>query len=103
MVCRLGGRADAAKLFDFGLVAEPESNDTRITQAGGLLGTPAYMSPEQARGASGSPASDLYALGAVGYFLLTGRSPFSGSNPLELLHAHQSSPVIPPGTINPGI
>jgi serine/threonine-protein kinase len=101
MVCQLGGRADVAKLFDFGLVAEPESQDTRITQAGaGLLGTPAYMSPEQARGESVGLASDLYSLGAVGYFLLTGRSPFSGSNALELLHAHQSSPVIPPGSIN---
>ena len=103
MICRLAGRADVAKLFDFGLVAEPENRDTRITQVGGLLGTPAYMSPEQARGASVGPSSDLYALGAVGYFLLTGRSPFVGSNALELLHAHQSSPVVPPGVINPAI
>jgi serine/threonine-protein kinase len=58
MLCRLGGRADAAKLLDFGLVAEPGGSDTRITQTGRPLGTPAYMSPEQASGAPnvGRPA-----------------------------------------------
>src|SRR5262249_24998172 len=76
MLCRLGGRSDAAKLLDFGLVAEPGRSDTRITQTGGPLGTPLYMSPEQACGDTiVGPASDLYSLGAVAHFLLTGRPP----------------------------
>jgi serine/threonine-protein kinase len=92
MICRLGGRADVVKLLDFGLVAEPDRQETRLTQTGGLLGTPAYMSPEQARGAEVGPGSDLYSLGAVAYFLLTGRPPFESKNTLELLHAHQRPP-----------
>jgi eukaryotic-like serine/threonine-protein kinase len=101
MLCRLGGRPDAAKLLDFGLVADAGLRaDTRLTQAGGLLGTPAYMSPEQARGADVGPASDLYSLGVVAYFLLAGRPPFEGDNPLQLLHAHLTEPVVPPSATN---
>jgi serine/threonine protein kinase len=74
-----------------------------ITQDGGPLGTPAYMSPEQARGADIWPASDLYALGALGYFLLTGRPPFEGKNPLETLHAHMAQSVISPSAIIPSV
>ncbi len=103
MVGRFGGRADSAKLLDFGLVAEAGSADTRITAAGGLLGTPAYMSPEQARGEDAGPAADLYAVGGVGYFLLTGRPPFTADHPLALLHAHQTEPVVPPSVRVPGV
>jgi serine/threonine-protein kinase len=104
MLCRLGGRPDAAKLLDFGLVAEPGRSDTRITQPGGPLGTPAYMSPEQAGGdATIGPASDLYSLGAVAYFLLTGRPPFVGSNLLDLLRAHVSAPLQPPSSHNAAV
>jgi serine/threonine-protein kinase len=104
MLCRLGGRPDAAKLLDFGLVAEPGGSDTRITQTGGPLGTPAYMSPEQAgSGAAMGPASDLYSLGAVAYFLLTGRPPFVGSNLIDLLHAHVTAPFQPPSAHNSAV
>jgi serine/threonine protein kinase len=104
MLCRLGGRSDTAKLLDFGLVVEPGGTDTRITQTEAPLGTPAYMSPEQARGAARvGPASDLYSLGAVAYFLLTGRPPFSGPSALGLLHAHATVPVVPPSVHNPAI
>jgi eukaryotic-like serine/threonine-protein kinase len=99
MLCQLGGRVDAAKLLDFGLVSEAGPVDARLTRAGGILGTPAYMSPEQARGADAGPASDVYAVGAVGYFLLTGRSPFDGKNSLELLHAHLTAAVVPPSAV----
>ncbi len=104
MLCRLGGRVDAVKLLDFGLVADTDSSDTRLTQSGGILGTPAYMSPEQARGAHDlGPASDLYSLGAVAYFLLTGRPPFVSPNSLELLHAHLTASVTPPSVYNPNV
>jgi eukaryotic-like serine/threonine-protein kinase len=104
MLCRFADRADVAKLLDLGLVAEfGAGEDGRLTQAGNVLGTPAYMSPEQARGADVGPASDLYSLGAVGYFLLTGRPPFAGRSPLEVLHAHTSAAVVPPAAVRPGV
>jgi serine/threonine-protein kinase len=103
MLCQLGGRADVAKLLDFGLVVDVGGADPRLTQAGGILGTPAYLSPEQARGAEVGPASDLYALGATAYFILTGRPPFTGGSALALLHAHQASEPIPPSRLNPDV
>jgi serine/threonine-protein kinase len=103
MLCQLGGRADVAKLLDFGLVVDVGGTDPRLTQAGGILGTPAYLNPEQARGAKVGPASDLYALGATAYFLLTGRPPFTGDSALALLHAHQASEPIPPSRLNPDV
>jgi serine/threonine-protein kinase len=94
MLCRFADRADVAKLLDFGIVAGGAGEDeTRLTQAGGILGTPDSMSPEQARGTKVGPASDLYSLGAVGFFLLTGGPPFNGTSSLELLHAHLTAPV----------
>jgi serine/threonine-protein kinase len=103
MLCRLGGRADAAKLLDFGLVSAAGPGDDRLTRTGGILGTPAFMSPEQARGAGAGPAADVYALGAVGYFLSTCRPPFAGKNSLEVLHAHLSAAVVPPSELNPAV
>lgn len=104
MLCKLGGRYDAAKLLDFGLVTETNKDDTRITQPGGMMGTPAYMSPEQARGAIDlTPSTDLYSLGLVGYFLLVGHPPFQSDNPLELLHAHLTAIVYPPSSYNPNV
>jgi len=96
MLCQFPGRNDAVKLLDFGLVADHETTDQRITQAGAILGTPAYMSPEQARGDEVSPRSDLYALGSTAYYLLTGRPPFEGKSAIDVLYAHQSSAVAPP-------
>jgi serine/threonine-protein kinase len=103
MLCRLGRRADVAKLLDFGLVVEAGGVDTRITQTGSLLGTPAYMSPEQARGAEVGPASDLYSLGTLGYFLVTGRPPFVGKNALGTLQAHLHTPAVRPSQVEPAV
>ena len=98
MTCRFEDRADVIKLLDFGLVFDAESaEDQRLTQVGGILGTPAYMSPEQARGEPHlGPASDLYSLGGVAYFLLTGRPPFQGRGGLDVLNAHLTAAVVPP-------
>ena len=87
-----------AKLLDFGLVVAHNADGDvvgdgtgGITQGGMVLGTPAYMSPEQCAGdQTPGPASDLYSLGALGYFLLTGRSPFEGRAPLQMMLAHLS-------------
>jgi eukaryotic-like serine/threonine-protein kinase len=102
---RRGGTDDVAKLFDFGLVlplskfgAAHESGEGRI------FGTPLFMSPEQATGERAIDGrSDIYSLGAVAYYLLTGRPPFEGANGIGLLIAHAHDPVVPPSHIRAGI
>jgi serine/threonine-protein kinase len=96
MLGERGGVADVAKLLDFGLVTAQNATGQdggdvtgSITQVGMVLGTPAYMSPEQCAGdEQPGPASDLYSLGALGYFLVTGQSPFEGRAPLQMMLAH---------------
>ncbi|WP_158502332.1 serine/threonine-protein kinase [Vitiosangium sp. GDMCC 1.1324] len=74
------------KLLDFGIakLVQPYA-DTPATIAGQMLGTPGYMSPEQARGQPVGPSTDLYALGVLAYKLLTGRTPFSGAEPYQVV------------------
>jgi hypothetical protein len=95
IACRRGGIDDVAKLLDFGLVLDrtPEGDWEKLTQEGVLAGTPSYMSPEQAANRATLDArSDIYSLGAVGYFLLTGRPPFVGKSSVEVLAAHLHQP-----------
>ena len=95
-----GGFFDVAKLLDFGLAKPMYQTDVKsldLTAAGSITGSPLYMSPEQATGESEPDArSDIYSLGAVAYFLLTGRSPFMGDNPIQVLLAHATHAVTPP-------
>ncbi|MBN9118448.1 MAG: protein kinase, partial [Planctomycetes bacterium] len=93
-------------LMDFGLAArsEPEDGDERLTQQGVAVGTPAYMAPEQARGALGEigPAADQYALGCTLFELLTGRTPFAGPPEVQLL-LHQTQPPSSPRKLRPSV
>jgi serine/threonine-protein kinase len=78
------------KLADFGIAKAAEQSD--ITKVGSVLGTAAYLSPEQARGEPAGPASDLYALGVVAYQLMAGRLPYEASSLTDLARLQQSSP-----------
>jgi len=100
-VARRGGMHDVVKLLDFGLVKPvAEICSERLTQDGALSGTPLFMSPEQAQGTGDvDPRSDIYSVGALAYSLVTGRPPFEGKNPMEVLIAHARDEATPPSQI----
>ena len=105
MVCDRGGVCDVAKVLDFGLVQVPkdDADGGRLTREGSVAGTPAFMSPEQAGGEGGiDPRSDLYSVGALAYFLLTGRPPFAGRSAAKMLAAHLYEPPAPVPADVPG-
>jgi serine/threonine-protein kinase len=89
------------KLTDFG-VAQVFAG-SKLTVTGGIIGTAEYMSPEQGQGRRITKRSDLYALGAVMYVMLTGRPPFSGKTTLDVIHKHKYSQFDRPRTIVPEI
>lgn len=98
-VCRLGPDVDFVKVLDFGLVTAPSDRDlemTQLTVEGVLTGTPAFMSPEVAEGAQSDSRADIYALGCVGYWLLTGQQVFEGDTPLSVLMQHVRDAPVPP-------
>ena len=103
---RWGGRT-IVKLLDFGLakLLEPLPGDsTLVTRAGIVLGTPAYMAPEQAAGRKEIDGrADLYAVGVIMFELVTGQSPFFAQNPNELLTIKQIEPAPPASAFAPGI
>jgi len=93
MLTQQAGLADVVKILDFGVVQHvgPSDGDDKLTQPGVPVGTPEYMSPEQATGVA-DVRSDIYSLGAVGYALLTGQTPFSGRRMQQIL----TLPVLEP-------
>jgi eukaryotic-like serine/threonine-protein kinase len=97
-VCRLGPDFDFVKVLDFGLVKHVGGEDlTQVTGAGMAAGTPAYMAPEVAMGRPNVDGrADIYALGCVAYFLLTGEPVFSGPTPMATLLAHVQTDPVPP-------
>ncbi|MDB4954281.1 MAG: serine/threonine kinase [Myxococcales bacterium] len=95
ILCERGDVPDVAKVVDFGLVKEFTSNEGVTSRM--VLGTPAYLAPEAitAPGEVG-PAADLYALGAVGYFLLTGQCVFVGKTAVDVCVQHTTATPVPP-------
>ncbi len=95
-VAERGGVYDVVKLLDFGLAkGSDNSTGSQITQEGTVAGSPMFMSPEQALGQPSDARGDIYSLGAVAYFLLTGHPPFQGKTAMELIVAHARDPVAP--------
>ena len=113
MLCVYGGIPDFLKVLDFGLVkeigdvehaaeSEPGGHDAALSQDGSLLGTPLYMAPEGMSDPTNVDArTDLFALGAVGYFLLTGNSPFPGRTALDVFRLEREGPPPPLSTSAP--
>ncbi len=98
---RRGGMDDVAKLLDFGLVRPAATTaGAHTSDEWQILGTPLYMSPEQATNSRPIDArSDIYSLGAVAYYLLTGKPPFDVGTAIEAIVAHTRDPIVPPSQI----
>jgi eukaryotic-like serine/threonine-protein kinase len=99
-VCRYGREVDFVKVLDFGLVKaqiERGGTETDITGAHAVGGTPAFMSPEQVMGDRPIDGrSDIYAVGCVGYWLMTGQLVFAGRTAMETIMQHAQTPAVPP-------
>lgn len=100
LLSRQSGMSDFVKLVDFGLVKNPKSGDAKLTRQDVIAGTPEYVSPE----AIESPETldhraDIYSLGAVGYFLLTGRTVYQGKTAIEIAMKRLSELPVPPSEL----
>lgn len=93
-----GGICDVAKLVDFGLATSIDDfQEVKLTQEGTIAGSPFYIAPERFLEEDEPDArSDIYSLGGVAYFLVTGQPPFRGDVPLQVMIAHAREPVVPP-------
>jgi serine/threonine protein kinase len=98
----LAGEADFVHVIDFG-IAKFLNDGKQLTQSGAVLGTPHFMSPEQARGDQLDDRSDVYGLGCVMYRCLTGRFPFDADNTFTILAAHLTEKAPPMVSLKPGI
>jgi serine/threonine-protein kinase len=101
-----GGIYDVAKLLDFGLVRQQtaEPADPKLTRPGTFSGSPLFMCPEQMGSYEKLDArSDIYSLGAVGYYLVTGRPPFVSDNVYDIIAGHMRDPIAPPTQWNPDV
>jgi serine/threonine-protein kinase len=87
---------DLVKIVDFGLAAGVSPTDSRLTQRSARMGTPAYMAPEQVRGGSVDPRTDIYSLGVIMYELFTGTPPYVGKDPIEIIFQHVEGKPKPP-------
>ncbi len=82
------------KIVDFGIASASSQSDGTLTKAGSIIGTPAYISPERARGKDSDHRSDIYALGIIAYGMFSGRLPYTGE-PMSLLYQHIEGKAVP--------
>jgi serine/threonine-protein kinase len=97
--------AGEPKIGDFGLAKQLDEEDSGLTRTGTVMGTPSYMSPEQATGLSDriGPLADVYSLGAILYDMLTGRPPFRGSSVMDTLQQVRTREPVPPTQLQPTV
>jgi eukaryotic-like serine/threonine-protein kinase len=105
LVNQAGAKGDFVKILDFGLAKMVRDNQSeqKLTQAGMILGTPSYMSPEQAVASESDHRTDIYSIGFVLYEILVGRRPFVVTGTEEILRAHVFTAPTPPRTLNPSL
>ena len=97
-------RDGVVKLADLGLARAMSDKDAAEAEAGKAFGTPFYISPEQIRGKVDiGPQADIYGLGATLYHMVTGRVPFKGKNPSDVMYRHLKEPLVPPDHVNPAV
>jgi serine/threonine-protein kinase len=94
---------DRIKLIDFGLASDAASRRLTYTNLTDELGTIDYLAPEQVSARRGDSRSDIYAMGVILYEMLTGKLPFTGSSPAEVMKARLQSPPIPPSVAKPSM
>jgi serine/threonine-protein kinase len=89
---------ESVKVLDFGIaqVQEPNGEEARLTQTGAIVGTPAFMSPEQGRGDRADHRADIYSVGCILYNLITGQVPFDGTSLMGVITKHLLDPPVPP-------
>ncbi|MFF4113811.1 protein kinase domain-containing protein [Streptomyces sp. NPDC001714] len=88
------------KVMDFGIARAMQSGVTSMTQTGMVVGTPQYLSPEQALGRGVDARSDLYSVGIMLFQLVTGRLPFDADSPLAIAYAHVQEEPVAPSSVN---
>jgi serine/threonine-protein kinase len=98
-LCRLGVEYDLLKLLDFGLACSFRESDHHLTREGVITGTPAYMPPERALGEPADERSDLYSLGCVAFYMMTGQPVFTGE-PMAVMLKHVNTPPCAPSTVS---
>ncbi|MEU9793257.1 protein kinase [Streptomyces sparsogenes] len=96
-------KRNVVKVMDFGIARAMQSGVTSMTQTGMVVGTPQYLSPEQALGRGVDARSDLYSVGIMLFELLTGRLPFDADSPLAIAYAHVQEEPVAPSTINQSV
>ncbi len=94
---------DRIKLIDFGIAGKTGSRRLTFAKLQQVMGTPEYISPEQVKGKRGDARSDLYALGVMLYEMLTGKTPFTGTNPFLIMNDRLLNNPVPPRELNPEI
>jgi serine/threonine-protein kinase len=100
-LCRHGLEVDYVKVLDFGLVKTQSTEampdfDAKLTAPNSVTGTPAYLSPESALGEAVDQRTDIYALGCVAYWMLTGRYVFTGDSSIQIVARHVNTAPVPP-------
>ncbi|MEM6996227.1 MAG: serine/threonine-protein kinase, partial [Myxococcota bacterium] len=95
------GSQDFIKVFDFGIAKLCDDfTGVTLTRKGAVVGTPDYMAPEQCRGKTVDTRTDLYAVGVIAFEMLTGRVPFVGRRPTDIMHAHVYEEAPPMSDLN---